>query len=661
MKNIIYFLLFITFVIEVSSCPNMKEDQKMTQDYSASSTIKATDFPSHLEWLNTSRKYSIKDFRGKIVLLDFWTYCCINCMHVIPDLKKLEEKYPELVVIGVHSAKFHNEKIKENIQQAILRYNIEHPVVIDNNFVLWRAYAISAWPSFILIDPEGYVVGKTTGEGIYDKIDPVIAKLSEEFEKRGLLNKEQCKFKLLKYEAPESLLYFPGKLTVHPLSRRIFITDSNHNRIIVTNPEGEILEVLGSGEIGKSDGDFQSATFFRPQGIAFDNKRNCLYIADTENHLIRKADFKTKNVTTILGTGRQGNLAIKEGKGINVPLNSPWDVTILRDYLYIAMAGSHQIWRMHLESFEAEVYAGSGREDIIDGARNNAALAQPSGITTDGKIIYFADSEVSAVRKIANDTVDTIIGAGLFDFGDIDGYYPKARLQHPIGIHYHDGFLYIADTYNHKIKKVSTNEKKIVTFIGTGKRGFKDDKAHKAQLNEPNDIVFLDGKFYIADTNNHLIRIYDSSKKEVSTLHFKNIEALTPKKPEEEKYVYGKSITLSERIISRKAKSIHFRLYLPDNYKWTRDAPNSIKLISKNEDILRILSVQLGERFFDSIIPIEVVNLGKTIIRSQIQAYYCDANKQALCYFQSLEILQPIVIKDKGEDDLKITYSLVPQ
>ncbi|MDH5406612.1 MAG: thioredoxin-like domain-containing protein, partial [Candidatus Aminicenantes bacterium] len=299
-----------------------------------SETVRAIDFPAHLEWLNTAQKYSLKDFKGKIVLLDFWTYCCINCMHVIPDLKRLEGKYPQLIVIGVHSAKFHNERIKENIQQAILRYDIEHPVVIDNEFVLWRAYGINAWPSFVVIDPAGKVVEQTSGERIFKRFDTIIGSLSQEFQEKGLLNRERFQFQLLKDTVPQSVLYFPGKITAHSASKRLFFTDSNHNRIIVANPDGEIIDIVGSGEPGRSDGDFNTATFFRPQGLAFDEKRNCLYVADTENHLIRKADFTAKRVTTILGTEVQTRFMKESERGTDVQLNSPWDIIILGDYLY---------------------------------------------------------------------------------------------------------------------------------------------------------------------------------------------------------------------------------------------------------------------------------------------------------------------------------------
>lgn len=397
----------------------------------------APEFPAHLEWLNTDRRLTIGDLAGKFVLLDFWTYCCINCMHVLPELKKLEERYPELVVIGVHSAKFNNEKVKENICQAILRYDIEHPIIIDNNFEIWKIYGINAWPSFILIGPDRQIIGRASGEGIFDRFDAVMSKLISTYLEAGMLDRVRMQFATLNHAASETFLRFPGKIDVDSASEKLFISDSNHNRIIVASPDGEVSDIIGSGKEGRTDGSFSEASFFRPQGVAFDSLRNCLYVADTENHLICKPDLKDKTVSTVLGRGEKGFPRQEGGIGSEVSSNSPWDLAILGIHLYIAMAGCHQLWRMSLEDHYAEVYAGSGIEGLLDGPRLYASLAQPSGITTDGRALYFADSEVSAVRVVENDAVTTLIGKGPFIFGDIDGPFGSARIQHPIGVHYY--------------------------------------------------------------------------------------------------------------------------------------------------------------------------------------------------------------------------------
>jgi len=267
----------------------------------------APEFPSGLDWLNTDRKYNIVDLRGKFVLFDFWTYGCINCIHVIPELKRLEEKYPELIVIGVHSAKFANEQERANIEKAILRYDIRHPVIVDSDFLVWNAYGIRAWPSFVLIAPDGEVLGKTSGEGIFERLDPVLQGLIEEYDRKGLLNRDRMRFPLLKEtSSPEGYLAFPGKICADPAGKRIFVSDSNHHRILVLSHEGAILDVIGSGFAGAKDGSFYEASFSWPQGSVLDGDH--LYIADTDNNLIRRADLRNKMVETVAGRVMEGTL-----------------------------------------------------------------------------------------------------------------------------------------------------------------------------------------------------------------------------------------------------------------------------------------------------------------------------------------------------------------
>ena len=273
---------------------------------------KAPEFPSGLAWLN-SQPLKLSDLHGKVVLLDFWTYCCINCMHIIPDLKKLETKYKdELVVIGVHSAKFENEKLTRNIKEAILRYDIRHPVINDNNFQVWSEYGARAWPTLVLIDPAGYIVGQAAGEGVYDTFDGIIAAVIKDFDSKGQLSRAPIKLELEKEVTPVSILSYPGKIVTDEKSGRLFFTDSDHNRVIISSIDGQIQEVIGSGDMGLKDGDFSSAQFYRPQGLYFDTNENVIYVADTDNHAIRKIDLSSKTVVTLAGTGKQAEF---QGQG----------------------------------------------------------------------------------------------------------------------------------------------------------------------------------------------------------------------------------------------------------------------------------------------------------------------------------------------------------
>ena len=372
--------------------------------------IRSPELPQNYPWLNTGKPFSLKQLRGRIVILDFWTYCCINCLHVLPDLKYLEQKYKDSVtIIGIHSAKFDNEKETENIRQAILRYDIEHPVLVDKNFRVWQEYAVKAYPTFVVIDPQGYIVATLTGEGKRQILDDLIEKLIQQHQEKDTIDFREIDLILEKQKTPLiTPLAFPGKVLA--TDSKLFIADSGHHRIVVSDLDGEVLHVIGSGQPGLKDGSFTEAEFFAPQGMAFDDVNNILYVADTENHAIRKINFKNRKVETITG--------IREN------LNSPWDLVKLSNKIFIAMAGSHQIWELDLENNIIKNYAGRGAESCFDGELFESAFAQPSGITTDGQKLYIADSEVSSIRSIdlEKGLVKTICGSGDFNaFGDVDG------------------------------------------------------------------------------------------------------------------------------------------------------------------------------------------------------------------------------------------------
>jgi thiol-disulfide isomerase/thioredoxin/sugar lactone lactonase YvrE len=484
----------------------------------------APELEGGLAWLNTAGPLRLKDLRGKIVVLDFWTLCCINCIHTLPDLAKLEKKYPnELVVIGVHSAKFSNEKTTESIRKAILRYEISHPVVNDAEMRIWEAYDAHSWPSIYLIDPEGYLVARGQGEGLYEPLDRRIADLIKEHKAKKTLDDKPIKFQLARFtETGESPLFFPGKVLADAPSNRLFIADSTHHRIVITDLAGKKIAIAGTGEPGKDDGPFASATFNDPQGMALAGE--VLYVADRKNHLIRALDLKAQTVKTIAGDGTKGEDREVGGPALKMGLNSPWDLLLHKGQLFIAMAGNHQIWTLDLTKQHLSPYAGSGAENIRDGPLVAARFAQPSGLATDGKVLFVADSEVSAVRAVPLDgtgEVTTLVGEGLFKFGDVDGEGDVVRLQHALGIAYHDGKLYVADTYNSKIKVLDPATRRSRTFDGGDAEGWRAGPLFQ----EPGGISYAAGKLYIADTNAHRIRVIDLKTKALKTLELHDVQA----------------------------------------------------------------------------------------------------------------------------------------
>ncbi|MGD2078279.1 MAG: thioredoxin-like domain-containing protein [Chloroflexota bacterium] len=620
-------------------------------------SVPAPEFPPGLDWLNTDGPLTLAELQGKVVLLDFWTYGCINCIHIIPDLKKLEEKYAEeLVVIGVHSAKFENEGQTDNIRNIILRYELEHPVVNDNQFQVWQQYGARAWPTLVLIDPDGNVLGYHSGEGIYEPFDEVIGGMIEEFDALGKIDRRPLDLKLEQENQLNSPLLFPGKVLADPDRDRLFIADSNHNRLVVTDLAGVVQDVIGDGRARLADGDYETASFFRPQGLTLADE-NTLYVADTENQVIRKVDLAERQVETVAGTGEQMYSQNPSGPALATPLNSPWDVLYQDGLVYIAMAGQHQVWIYNPDSGNVVNFAGSGREELSDGRLKEGGLNQPSGLATDGELLYIADSEASAIRTADLDPdgeLSTIVGTGLFDFGDVDGQGDEVRLQHPLGVVYDDGQLYVADTYNSKIKLITPGTRESQTFLGGTEVGWRD--GDDPLFNEPGGLSLGDGKLYIADTNNHVIRVADLATDEVSTLVLVDMEGLLTRQPPDADY-NGKTVTLEPQRVSPGAGMVELQVEIPEGYKvndlapfsmeWTADGGVMFNPEQANQTIV--------EPTFPLSFPAEFAE-GQSELTGDLVIYYCEAESQALCLIERVRITAPLTIESGGADTALVNH-----
>lgn len=665
------------------------EDGGAGVEYTWSGDVRAPDFPEGAEWVNASGPIRMEDLRGKIVMLDFWTYGCINCIHIIPDLKRLEAEYAdELVVIGVHSAKFENEGETDNIRQIVQRYEVEHPVINDSDFTVWNAYGVRAWPTVMVIDPFGKVVGQLSGEPLYDRIAPVIETMAREYTASGAINPAplpQWQPELASADA--SPLLFPGKVLADPAGGRLFISDSNHNRIVVAALDTfDVLEIVGSGAAGLRDGDFAQARFFRPQGLALAG--DVLYVADTENHALRAVDLAARTVETVAGTGKQGFNYDQSGPGPEMDLNSPWDLVAHEGKLYIAMAGPHQLWVYDLESGVIGPYAGSGREALQDGKLRQAALNQPSGIDTDGTLLYVADAEASAIRTASLDPdgeLKTIVGTGLFDFGDVDGTGDDVRLQHPLGVTVaDDGALYVADTYNNKIKRIDPATRSSETFVGTGEPGAADGES--AQFYEPGGLDYADGKLYVADTNNHAIRVVDLATRSVSTVSFPNVERLLSGEPVTEAApaaplapavsapeggipsVLGSAepddgrVEIPAQTVGVGEGAIRVNITMPEGYKFNDLAP--FTAIWADNPLVSIPPESRELRTKEPVMPLEfpaMFSEGQTELSVDLAIYWCEAVNETLCFVKRAELVVPLTIDAASQNrTVEIAYGLVP-
>jgi thiol-disulfide isomerase/thioredoxin len=242
----------------------------------------APEFPADAEWVNIEQPLSLRQLRGKVVLLDFWTYGCINCLHILPDLKYLESTFArELVVVGIHTAKYDQESARGNIQQAIQRYGISHPVMNDYDRRMWNAYRVSGWPTQILIDPAGRVLQGFVGEHHREAMTRLITATVDLHRKQGTLKEEPLSAWEMP-EPPDTPLRYPGKVSVDPATSRLVVADTNHHRLVLASLDGEVLAVIGRGQAGMADGAFATAAFRQPHGVVLEG--NALYVADTGNH-----------------------------------------------------------------------------------------------------------------------------------------------------------------------------------------------------------------------------------------------------------------------------------------------------------------------------------------------------------------------------------------
>ncbi|XP_058189985.1 protein SUPPRESSOR OF QUENCHING 1, chloroplastic isoform X3 [Rhododendron vialii] len=614
------------------------------------------EFPSKLDWLNTAPLKLNRDLKGKVVLLDFWTYCCINCMHVLPDLEFLEKKYKDM------------------------------PVVNDGDMSLWRELGVNSWPTFVIVGPNGKLLAQISGEGRRKDLDDLVEAALLFYGRKKMLDSKPIPLSLEKDNDPRLLTFplkFPAKLAVDVLNNRLFISDSNHNRIVVTDLDGNFIIQIGStGEEGFHDGSFEDAAFNRPQGLAYDAKKNLLYVADTENHALRVINFVDEMVGTLAGNGTKGSDYKGGGRGTTQLLNSPWDVCFepVNEVVYIAMAGQHQIWEHNTLDGVTRAFSGDGYERNLNGSSSTStSFAQPSGISLspDLKEAYIADSESSSIRALDLKTGGSRLLAGgdpffaenLFKFGDHDGAGSEVLLQHPLGVLCgRDGQIYIADSYNHKIKKLDPASKRVSTVAGTGKAGLKDGMAQVAQLSEPSGIIEAqNGRLFIADTNNSVIRHLDLNKEEpeLLTLELKGVQPPIPKS-RSLKRLRRRSSADTDTVKVDGSSSIEGNLYLkisvPEGYHFSKEARSkfSVEIEPENQVVINPVDGYLSLEGFASL-HFRRSSPSASMGRINCKVYYCKEDE--VCLYQSLSFEVPFqeVIPDSKPAEIALTYLVKPK
>lgn len=585
-------------------------------------------------------------------------------MHNVEQLARLKERFPDsLVVVGVHSAKFPNERLTKNIREAVLREGIRHPVINDANFQVWNAYSVHAWPTVVLVDPEGQIVGSDAGEIQAEEYTPVIEDLIRMYDERGEFDHSPVGIAPEAEREPLRPLNYPAKLLISEKGR-LFISDTEHHRIVEVQLDeqgeaGEVLRVFGDGHPGLKDGMGTEAHFNSPHGLA--QHLDTLYVADTGNHAIRAIDLSTGLVRTVAGTGEKGFGPYSGKEPAEIPLRSPWALYGLtnpqveeQNLLFIAMAGSHQIWLL-LNEEQMGVFAGNGREALVDGTLAEASFNQPSDLALGMGHLIVADAEASAIRAISlgdEPKVFTLVGQGLFEFGDQDGTGETVRLQHPAGLAYHEGIIYITDTYNHKIKALDPSTGEVRTLAGNGAAGYVDGSFAEAAFNQPEGVVVYQNRLYIADTNNHSIRTADLERQTVSTFRLGGLERLRIDEAQNER------ITRLEPVdVAPGQFTITLNLILPEGYKLNPSAPSWVIEKTDPPNRLEDNSITITE---NGIVTLETSAYEDRDLPLEMTLYYCQTDQEQLCLIHDERLILPVNVVPGEADIVNLTYQVNP-
>ncbi len=567
-------------------------------------------------------------------------------------MRRLEEQYPEeLVVIGVHSAKFPSEHVTENIRQAVLRLGIHHPVVNDTGFRIWDEYAVRGWPTLVLVDPNGRIADQTSGEILAEEYVPKInelIQLNPDTLRRGPLPQAEAGPR-----EGEDLLRYPAKLLLAP-GNILFIADTGHNRVlrVALNSDGtrgEITEIYGSGRPGLRDGGARDAQLNHPHGLALRGSIHdgTLYVADTENHAIRAVDLASGEVRTAAGTGQKAHGSFRLGNPREVPLRSPWALAALEQYLFIAMAGSHQIWVL-IDEQQIGPFAGTGAEALVDGPLDRASFNQPSDLAHGMGHLFVADAEASAIRAISLDEstqVITLVGQGLFEFGDKDGAGAEVRLQHPTGLSLEEDLLYIADTYNHKIKVLDPTTGEVTTLAGSGEPGLVDGSFGQTRFYEPEGLQAVGGKIFVADTNNHAVRCLDLDLRRTNTLLLFYRAGLSSRPESAER--------LEPVVVPPGVVRLTLDPVLPPGTKRNPDGEATVAVGGAHPHVYRFAPEQA--------LSFEVDVSADTDLPLGVALLYCEQGEASLCRVDNRDLILPVKIQPGAAPEARIQYAILTE
>lgn len=598
-------------------------------------------------WLGTDRPLLLRGaLKGRVVLLDFWTSGCVNCLHALPILRAVEERFAgqPFQVVGIHSGKFDAEKEVSAVSEAMARHGIQHPVATDSDFVLWDQYAIHGWPTSVLIDARGYAVAWFRGEPELGPLTAWIQAALDDARARGVAAAGPPEFQrpAARDTGP---LAFPGKVLALA-NGRLAVADSGHHRIVLLDPSGRQIRTVGSGLEGFGDGAPETASFRSPQGLA--EHAGALYVADTGNHALRRVDLASGRVETVAGTGRKAEGAIRPAADARTAaLRSPWDVVPLGDTLWIAMAGSHQLWKLEVASGALSPGAGNGREGLDDGPLAEATFAQPSGLATDGQVLYVADSEASAIRRVdpRAGVVKTLAGEGLFDFGLRDGPLAGARFQHPLGVASVGPVLWVSDTFNGAVRRVSLPDGQVSTLV----RG----------LGQPGGLTVSGERLVVADTDRHRLVFVETRTGAVSPVPLAGVEAPSVRGLTERPVLSTRALPLQhleDAAVASTGAELVLEVRLPEGHTFTAGAPQRVELSVGGRPLP--VQVETASGWIRARTPLSVSTASEALY--SVALFYCRDGHGSVCLADRRRLLTRLTPAAGGPASATVHYRPTP-
>ncbi|TVR40226.1 MAG: hypothetical protein EA392_04355 [Cryomorphaceae bacterium] len=606
------------------------------------------EFPyDDVDWLNSPQRIRRAALNGKFVLLSFWAMSSELCLTQLDWMNQLKKEHRSLETIIVHSPKYPAERDTSFLRDAIIKHNIQFPVLNDQNFFLWDEYMIEAWPTHLLFNPEGELVMRWQGAKPGADFSDFISR----YEGRVVSTGSFYSSELGKFQ--QGLMAFPTFIENDGVIF-LFVSDTRGNRIHKVDVNGIVEETIGIGKEGWTDGSYMSAKFKGPRGMAYHKSDSALYIADTGNNLIRRYDLRKQMVSTVLGNGLRSFEIPDTIIGSSHGLNQPTDITIVDDLLYITMTGWNQIWKYNLITGIAEPHAGTGKFGFEDGKLEASLLAEPYGITHDNDgVIYFTERQSSAVRSLTRNRVVTITGKGVFEYGDVDGKSKEALLQAPAGITYHAKKLYVADQFNNKIKEIDPGSGRVETLIGTGDRGYRNGSGLRAILNKPTGLTFLRDKMYFSDTYNHNLRVFNPERDFVRPFEFENKFEMSFQAVNNTQL-----LELDTIYVPRGESGITLQFELGGNWYIEENAPNEVIITQRN------IGVQPDDDGFNrelGQIRLEIENYGAlTHFFADVSLFYRPVDNEQLIFHRTFTVMVHVRMDEEAPPEQNVLFIVPP-